>query len=234
MPEPASIALVSTGCVGLVVRFVQRQYRVAKSYVDWIAALLLLIGAAPVMAVCALLVRLTSRGPVIYRQERVGLNGRTFTLYKLRTMRVGAESATGPVWAQGDNDPRVTPIGCLLRRTKLDELPQLMNVLKGDMSLVGPRPERPYFVNQLKQQVPGYERRLAVKPGITGLAQIRAGADHNVRDVKRKVKLDCLYIRRMCWWVDFVILFKTVRKVFEAPDERRGLGANTRVKHGVV
>lgn len=234
MPEPASIALVSTGCVGLVVRFVQRQYRVAKTYVDWVAAVLLLIAAAPVIGVCALLVRLSSRGPVFYKQVRVGLNNRDFTLYKLRTMRVGAEAATGPVWAQGDNDPRVTAIGRLLRRTHLDELPQLVNVLKGDMSLVGPRPERRYFVEQLKQQIPDYELRLSVKPGITGLAQVRAGADRNIRDVKRKVKLDCLYIRRMCWWVDFVILFNTVRKVFAAPEERRGLGAQRRLTRGTV
>jgi lipopolysaccharide/colanic/teichoic acid biosynthesis glycosyltransferase len=228
MPEPASIALVSTGCAGLVVRFVQRQYRVAKAYVDWIAALLLLVPALPMMAVCAALIRLTSKGSVIYRQERVGLNGRTFTLYKLRTMRSNAESATGPIWAEGDRDPRVTSIGYLLRRTHMDELPQLFNVLKGEMSLVGPRPERPYFVEQLKRQIPEYERRLSVKPGITGLAQIRAGADRNIRDVRRKVRLDCLYIRRMCWWVDFVILFNTVRKVFVTPEERRGLGAQTR------
>jgi len=224
MPEPASIALVSTGCAGLVVRFVQRQYRVAKSYLDWIVALVLLVVCAPVMALCALLVRLTSSGPAIYKQERVGLNGRTFTLYKLRTMRLGAESETGPIWAQGDDDPRVTPVGYLLRRTHLDELPQLFNVLKGDMSLVGPRPERPYFVNQLERQIPDYARRLSVKPGITGLAQIRAGADHNIRDVRRKVKLDCLYIRRMCWWVDFMILFNTVRKVCGLQKERRGWG----------
>jgi lipopolysaccharide/colanic/teichoic acid biosynthesis glycosyltransferase len=164
----------------------------------------------------------------------VGKDHREFTLYKLRTMRVGAESATGPVWAQGDNDPRVTAIGRLLRRTHLDELPQLVNVLKGEMSLVGPRPERPYFVKQLMQQIPDYERRLSVKPGITGLAQVRAGADRNIRDVKRKVKLDCLYIRRMCWWVDFVILFNTVRKVFAAPEERRGLGAQRRLTRGTV
>jgi lipopolysaccharide/colanic/teichoic acid biosynthesis glycosyltransferase len=228
MPEPASIALVSTGCAGLVLRFVQRQYKLAKPYVDWVSAFLMLVAAAPVIGVCALLIRLTSKGPAIYKQERVGKDGRTFTLYKLRTMRVGAEAGTGPVWAQGDDDPRVAPIGCLLRRTHLDELPQLFNVLKGDMSLVGPRPERPYFVNQLKLQVPGYDRRLAVKPGITGLAQIRAGADRNIRDVRRKVKLDCLYIQRMCWWVDFVILLNTVRKVFGNPEERRGLGAQTR------
>ena len=211
----------------MVLRFVQRQYRVAKSYVDWVASLAMLVVAGPVIGVCALLIRLTSKGPVIYKQERVGLNGRTFTLYKLRTMCVGAEVTTGPVWAQGDDDPRVEPVGHLLRRTHLDELPQLFNVLKGDMSLVGPRPERPYFVNQLKQQVPGYERRLAVKPGITGLAQVRAGADRNIRDVRRKVRLDCLYIRRMCWWVDFVILFNTVRKVFGAQEERRGLRSRT-------
>jgi lipopolysaccharide/colanic/teichoic acid biosynthesis glycosyltransferase len=207
---------------------VRRQYRVAKSYVDWLAALAMLVAAAPIIGLCALLVRMTSKGPVIYRQERVGLNGRTFTLYKLRTMRVGAEADTGPVWAQGDNDPRIEPAGHMLRRLHLDELPQLFNVLKGDMSLVGPRPERPYFVNQLRHQVPGYERRLAVKPGITGLAQIRAGADHNIRDVRRKVRLDCLYIRRMCWWVDIVIIFGTLRKLAEVPSEGRALGAQAK------
>lgn len=232
MPEPASIALVSTGCVGLVLRFVQRQYRVAKSYVDWMAALGMLLVAAPVIGICMLLIRLTTKGPVFYKQERVGLNGRTFTLYKLRTMCVNAESATGPVWAKLkpgnsriEDDPRVEPVGRVLRRTHLDELPQLFNVLRGDMSLVGPRPERPYFVNQFMQQIPGYERRLAVKPGITGLACIRAGADRNIRDVRRKVKLDCLYIHRMCWWVDLVIIFKTVGSVFAAQTERRGLGS---------
>lgn len=224
MPEPASIALVSTGCAGLVLRFVQRQYRVAKAYVDWLAALAMLIVATPVMAVCMLLIRLTTKGPVIYKQERVGLHGRTFTIYKLRTMRVDAEAMTGPVW-ECDKDPRVEPVGHVLRRTHLDELPQLFNVLKGDMSLVGPRPERPYFVNQLKQQIPDYELRLKVKPGITGLACIRNGGDRTIRDVRRKVKLDCLYIRRMCWWVDAVIIFKTVGSIFTAQTERRGLGS---------
>ena len=189
---------------------------------DWVVALVLLIACAPLIALCALLIRLTSKGPAFYTQERVGLNGRTFTLYKLRTMRVGAEAQTGPVWAQGNNDPRVTPIGHLLRRAHLDELPQLLNVLRGDMSLVGPRPERPYFVSQLERQIPDYGRRLSVKPGITGLAQIRAGADRNIRDVRRKVKLDCLYIRRMCWWVDFMILVDTLRKVCGVQTERRG------------
>ena len=224
MPEPASIALVSTGCAGLVLRFVQKQYRVAKSYVDWLAALAMFVFASPVLVICALLIKLTTKGPVIYKQERVGLHGRTFTLYKLRTMRVNAEADTGPIWCTGDGDSRIEGIGHLLRRAHLDELPQLFNVLKGDMSLVGPRPERPYFVEHLKQQIPDYENRLAVKPGITGLAQIRLHADHDVRDVRRKLKLDCLYIRRMCWWVDVGILFNTVRSVFLPQTERRGQG----------
>ncbi len=214
MPEPASIALLGTGFVGLTFRFLRKEYRRAKPVVEWVAALLLLVLLAPVMGVCALLVKLTSRGPVIYRQERVGRHGRTFTLLKLRTMRVDAEAETGPVWAKGERDPRVTPVGHLLRSTHLDELPQLINVLRGEMSLVGPRPERPHFVEQLRQVIPDYEQRLEVKPGITGLAQVRLPYDRTLRDVRRKVKLDCLYIRRMCWWVDAVILFGTLGKVF--------------------
>ncbi len=213
MPEPASIALFGTGCIGLMVRYLQAQYRAAKPYVEWVLALVLLGAAAPIIGLCAILVKLTSRGPVLYRQERVGQHGQTFMLYKIRTMRADAEALTGPQWSQGESDPRVTWVGGILRKTHLDELPQLVNVLKGEMSIVGPRPERPHFVEKLKGVVPDYEKRLQVKPGITGLAQVRAGYDRTLLDVRRKVKLDCMYIRRMCWWVDFVIIGRTLLKV---------------------
>jgi lipopolysaccharide/colanic/teichoic acid biosynthesis glycosyltransferase len=135
-------------------------------------------------------------------------------------MRSDAETKSGPVWADA-KDSRVTPVGGFLRRSHLDELPQLVNVVRGEMSLVGPRPERPYFVEQLRKSIPGYEQRLTIKPGITGLAQVRAGYDHALRDVRRKVKLDIMYAKRMCWWVDFVIIVRTIGK-FADSGERRG------------
>ena len=219
MPEPASITLLGTGCLGLAIRALRTRYLAVRPYADWVMALGLLVLASPVMIVCAVLVKLTSRGPAFYRQERVGQRGRVFRMIKFRTMFDGAEAETGPVWAP-DDDSRVTAVGRLLRRYHLDELPQLINVLRGEMSIIGPRPERPHFVEQLRRDVPGYEKRLAVKPGITGLAQIRAGYDHTLRDVKRKVKLDCLYIRRMCWWVDFLILMGTLNRVLFGRRER--------------
>lgn len=212
MPEPATLTLVGTGFVAMTVRFLRQKYHVAKPWFDRLLALVLLVLLAPVVAICALLVKLTSKGPVFYSQERVGENGRLFQIIKLRTMRVDAEAATGPVWADGDGDARITPVGRILRKTYLDEIPQLVNVLRGEMSLVGPRPERPYFVERLKRVVPDYESRLRVKPGITGLAQVRAHADREIRDVRRKVKLDAIYVSRMCWWVDFMILLRTMGK----------------------
>lgn len=221
MPEPASLTLLGTGCAGLTLRYLQRKYHTAKPCVEWVAALAMLVLLSPVIGVCALLVKLTSKGPIFYVQERVGQHGRIFKLIKLRTMHTDAEADCGPVWADGDEDPRVTRVGRILRRLHLDELPQLVNVLRGEMSLVGPRPERPHFVNQFTEQIPEYERRLSIKPGITGLAQVRTGYDRTVRDVRRKLRLDFTYIRRMCWWVDFVILFDTVVKVFAGPGRKQ-------------
>lgn len=178
---------------------------VLKRTFDFAASIVLFAVALPVLAVLALAVKLTSKGPAVYSQERVGRFGETFKIYKFRSMRVDAES-NGPVWAGGDQDPRVTPIGSFLRRTHLDELPQLFNVLAGNMSLVGPRPERPCFVEQLDRDVPRYDERLLVKPGMTGLAQVHYRYDATVTDVKKKLRFDLLYVKRMCLMLDARIL----------------------------
>ena len=184
---------------------------------------MLLVPGLPVIALLVLLVRLTSRGPGIYKQARVGKDGRKFMMYKIRTMRQDAEAATGPVWTQA-HDPRVTLLGKVLRKLHLDELPQLFNVLKGEMSLVGPRPERPEFVRVLAEAIPGYRNRLAVRPGVTGLAQINLPPDTDLASVQRKLVLDCEYIERggpaagsspmLC---TFLRIFKDSRAVARLP-----------------
>lgn len=181
----------------------------------WLGAVLLLL-ALPVIGVLALLVRLTSSGPAIYRQRRLGLRGSEFVLYKIRTMRHNAEAHTGPVWCAA-NDRRVTPIGRFLRWSHLDELPQLYNVARGEMCLVGPRPERPEIANRLEARVPLYGRRLAVLPGITGLAQVRLPADSDVQSVRRKLALDLAYIRHGSLGLDLRILAATALKVVGCP-----------------
>jgi exopolysaccharide biosynthesis polyprenyl glycosylphosphotransferase len=182
---------------------------VLKRCVDFAAAVVGLVLVAPVLAAVALAVKLGSKGPAVYAQERVGRFGETFNMYKFRTMRVDAES-NGPVWATLEGDPRVTRVGAFLRRTHLDELPQLFNVLKGDMSLVGPRPERPHFVEQLDREVPRYDERLLIKPGMTGLAQVHYRYDQTIEDVKKKLRFDLLYVKRMCLMLDARILAWTV------------------------
>ena len=182
---------------------------VLKRAVDFAAALAGLVVVAPLMALIALLIKLDSRGPVFYAQERVGRFGERFDMVKFRSMRVDAE-ANGPVWAVGEHDLRVTPMGRLLRRTHLDELPQLFNVLAGHMSLVGPRPERPNFVEQLDREIPRYDQRLLIKPGMTGLAQIHYRYDQSIADVKRKLRFDLLYVKRMCLMLDVRILAWTL------------------------
>jgi lipopolysaccharide/colanic/teichoic acid biosynthesis glycosyltransferase len=179
----------------------------AKRCFDLAAATLALAISTPIMAVAAFAVAVESGFPAIYRQIRVGRNGSPFVLYKIRTMRRDAEADTGPVWAV-DGDPRGTRIGGILRQLSLDELPQLINVLKGDMSLVGPRPERPFFVERFRSEIRGYDGRHEVKPGITGWAQI-----HGLRgntSIEKRTQCDLCYVRRRCLVLDVHILAATV------------------------
>jgi exopolysaccharide biosynthesis polyprenyl glycosylphosphotransferase len=164
----------------------------------------------PLTLLVALAVRLTSRGPVLFRQRRVGLNGKIFTLFKFRSMVVDAEAKTGAVWAQPD-DPRVTPIGRFLRMSRLDELPQLINVLRGEMSLVGPRPERPEFVDVLSQLIAFYPQRHSVRPGITGWAQVNYKYGNSTEDTVIKLEYDLYYIKNLSVTLDFYIIFQTIK-----------------------
>ncbi len=228
------------------VRCLSLSTRIGKRVLDIVGALVLLTILAVPMVFTAIAVRLTSRGPIIFRQTRVGLNQRSrrrdrrnrifrplaegverrqsegdrrqtygfglpFTIYKFRTMRIDAEK-DGARFAVA-NDPRVTPIGGFLRKTRLDEVPQLWNVLRGDMSLVGPRPERPEFIEKLSVEVPNYLHRLGLKPGLTGLAQVINGYDNEIDGFRRKVSLDLLYLQNCCVWNDLKVLLRTVRVV---------------------
>lgn len=221
--------------------------RAGKRLIDVVGASILLALLIPVMLLTAVAVWLTSPGPVIFRQTRVGLNerkrspdrrkhqidsdqmpfedrrnpgsnrrresgyGRPFVLYKFRTMRNDAEKAGAQFAAK--NDPRVTSIGRFMRKTRLDELPQLWNVLKGEMSLVGPRPERPEFIGKLNEEIPNYINRLGLKPGLTGIAQIVNGYDNDIEGFRRKVSYDLMYLQNCCLWNDIKILFRTIRVV---------------------
>jgi lipopolysaccharide/colanic/teichoic acid biosynthesis glycosyltransferase len=181
-----------------------------KSLLDRTAALLLMIPAIPLISFLAILIRLTSRGPGIYSQERVGKNGKVFTMYKLRSMRSDAEAKTGPVWSTLGSDCRVTRLGYWLRKLHFDELPQLFNVLCGEMSLIGPRPERPEFVKVLADSIPGYMDRLRVAPGITGLAQINLPPDTDLNSVRRKLVLDLEYLRTASFLLDLRMFICTL------------------------
>jgi lipopolysaccharide/colanic/teichoic acid biosynthesis glycosyltransferase len=182
---------------------------VLKRGVDLVSGIIGLMVLAPVMALVALAIKLDSKGPILYSQERVGRFGETFKIFKFRSMRIDAE-AQGPVWGARDGDPRATRVGRWLRRSHLDELPQLFNVLRGEMSLVGPRPERPHFVDQLNDAVIRYDERHLIKPGMTGLAQVYYRYDTSVADVKRKLRFDLLYVKRMCLALDARILVWTI------------------------
>ena len=183
-----------------------------KRLLDITASFILLIIALPVMILTSMLVKLDSRGPVFFKQERMGMDGRIFTLFKFRSMREDAESKSGPVWATKDDD-RVTRIGGIIRKTRLDELPQLINVLKGDMSFVGPRPERPFFIEQLKEKIPYYALRESVRPGVTGWAQIRYPYGASVEDAFEKLQYDLYYTKNMSFLLDLTIIFDTIKVV---------------------
>jgi len=186
--------------------------KLSKNIFDRLLSALLLLVFAPVMLICALIIKLTSKGPVFYKQERVGQNEKLFWLYKFRTMIDKAEAATGPVLATED-DQRITPIGRFLRRYRLDELPQLFNILKGEMSFVGPRPERPFFVKQFKKSIPGYAERFLIKPGLTGLAQVSGSY---ATTPANKLKYDLIYLYNQSLFLDIKILFSTFKVVLTA------------------
>jgi lipopolysaccharide/colanic/teichoic acid biosynthesis glycosyltransferase len=181
---------------------------VTKVSLDFLCALALLVLSVPVLLLAALAIKLTSRGPVFYSQTRVGRGGRPYRIYKLRTMNHNCERHSGACWSTA-GDPRVTPVGRFLRRSHIDELPQLWNVLRLEMSLVGPRPERPEFVPKLEEAIPGYRERLLVRPGISGLAQVQLPPDTDLNSVRRKLACDLYYIERVGIWLDLRILLAT-------------------------
>jgi lipopolysaccharide/colanic/teichoic acid biosynthesis glycosyltransferase len=209
-----------------------------KRFIDIAFSLAAIILLSPLMVITGALIRLTSPGPVIYKQERIGINrrvgerrrryggktigerrrrkdrrvlanyGKPFFIYKFRTMYESSEGGK-PQWAIKD-DPRITPLGKILRKTRIDELPQFFNVLKGDMSLVGPRPERAFFIRKVEHEIPEFQLRLRAKPGITGLAQVRLGYTNNTEGLKKKLRFDLEYISRLSFWSDFKIMLKTI------------------------
>lgn len=180
-------------------------YSISKRILEIIFSIGLLLFTLPVLILTAILIKLESPGPIFYRQERNGLNGRVFSVIKFRSMRSDAEK-NGPQWAT-KNDTRVTRVGQFIRKTRIDELPQLINVLRGEMSLIGPRPERPMFTEQFEKEIPGFKKRLLVKPGLTGWAQVNGGYDITP---KEKWELDMYYIEKQSLGLDLKILLRTV------------------------
>jgi lipopolysaccharide/colanic/teichoic acid biosynthesis glycosyltransferase len=189
-----------------------------KDSVGRVFALALLIIGSPIMLLTILLVRLTSPGPAIYRQTRVGRGGRSFVMYKIRSMRIDAEAKTGPVWT-AQRDPRITRVGQFIRKVHLDEFPQLINVVKGEMALIGPRPERPEFVQMLAIEIPGYMDRHQIRPGITGLAQINLPPDTDLQSVRRKLVVDLHYVKNGSLLMDVRIFGCTFCRMIGLPGQ---------------
>ena len=184
-------------------------YLKAKRVIDLVFSVIMLALAAPLMALIAIVIKLDSAGPVVFSQERVGFRGERFTVFKFRSMRQDAETKSGPMWAK-DKDDRVTRVGGFLRKCRLDELPQLWNVLRGEMSFIGPRPERPYFVDLLKSKIRYYDLRHYVKPGITGWAQVMYRYGASIEDAYHKLQYDLYYAKNISLRLDLLILLKTV------------------------
>ena len=189
-----------------------RWTRFVKRMLDLALSIILALLTAPLMMLTALAIRLDSRGPILYSQERIGENGRVFTVHKFRSMRTDAEQAGRPVWAR-DKDDRITRVGRFIRKARLDELPQLWNVMRGNMSFVGPRPERPFFVEQLAREIPFYMQRHAVKPGLTGWAQVKYEYGSSIEDAMEKLRYDLYYIKHLSVFFDLTIVLDTVKVV---------------------
>jgi lipopolysaccharide/colanic/teichoic acid biosynthesis glycosyltransferase len=218
-PEPATLILMLGGVSGILVRYVKKGFEQIKRAIDIVLSVIGLTITSPILIFSAILIKLDSKGPIIYKQIRLGLNNKVFRIYKLRSMCQDAEKGTGAVWA-AKNDPRVTSLGKILRKSRIDEIPQLINVFRGDMSIVGPRPERPELVLTLKTLIHDYEKRLTVKPGITGLAQVLHKYDESIEDVRTKVKYDLTYIQNRNLYTDLRIMAQTFGVVLT------GKGAN--------
>ena len=185
--------------------------RFVKRMLDLSFSIILAISTLPLMLLTAIAIKLDSAGPALYSQERVGENGRVFKIYKFRSMRSDAETGT-PVWAR-DKDDRITRVGRFIRKTRLDELPQLWNVMRGDMSFVGPRPERPFFVEQLAREIPFYLQRHALRPGLTGWAQVKYQYGSTVEDAMEKLRYDLYYIKHLSVFFDLTIVLDTVKVI---------------------
>lgn len=192
-----------------------KSYMFTKRFFDLTLSIIGLLLVLPILVVTAILIKLESPGNIIFAQERVGLNGRVFKVYKLRSMRNDAEK-NGPQWAE-KNDARVTRVGAFIRKTRIDELPQFINVIKGEMSLIGPRPERPVFTEQFDKEIKGFKKRLAVKPGLTGWAQVNGGYEISPEE---KLKYDLYYIKNCSILLEIKIVFKTVRVIFTGDGAR--------------
>ncbi|MGA1841260.1 MAG: TIGR03013 family XrtA/PEP-CTERM system glycosyltransferase [bacterium] len=189
-----------------LIKFVKRIFDIMLSIIGLLLSL-------PISLITALLIKLDSKGPVIFKQERVGEDGKVFNLLKFRSMKTDAEKHTGPVWAE-ENDPRITPIGRIIRKLRIDEIPQMINVLKGDMSFVGPRPERPYFVDMLSQEIQYYDQRHSVKPGITGWAAVNYRYGASIEDAVEKLQYDLYYIKNISLFLDIITILKTIAIIF--------------------
>jgi lipopolysaccharide/colanic/teichoic acid biosynthesis glycosyltransferase len=218
-PDSRAIEAHSLDKDGIFERLSTICYEVSKRFIDIFLSLTVLTFLFPIMVILSIIIRCSSPGPAIYCQRRLTDGDKTFTIFKFRTMSTDAERTSGAVWA-ADRDPRITPFGHFMRKTRLDELPQLLNVVIGDMSLVGPRPERPEFARELEQKLPSFSKRTQVKAGLTGLAQISSGYAASVDSYKEKLAWDRLYVQRRSFMLDLRIMIRTVAVVFRGDGAR--------------